>query len=102
MGLEHPVPDFLAPLFWDVNLSSLGPDHEAFVIERILNYGDIPAIQWMWRTFRDDSIISVVRHSRRLTRKAASFWALIYDIPPDEVRSLMLEADWTGVPSGSS
>lgn len=102
MGLDRPLPDFLVPLFWDVNLASIRPGHEAFVIERILNYGDIPAIQWMWRTFTDEAIVAVVRNSRRLTRKAASFWALIYDIPPDEVRSLGAEADWTGVSPGSS
>ncbi len=91
------LPDFLAPLFWDVDQTSLLPDHEAFVIERVLNYGDVPAVKWMWRTFPDETVVSVVRSSRRLTRKAASFWALIYDVPVPEVRSLEKE-EWLSVP----
>lgn len=93
MGLERPLPAFLAPLFWDVDLASIKPGHEAFVIERVLNYGDIPAMRWMWDNFTDDVIIGVIRDSSRLTRKAATFWALIYDIPPDRVRSLQKEGD---------
>ncbi len=44
VGLERPLPAFLAPLFWDVDLASIRPGHETFVIERVLNYGDIPAM----------------------------------------------------------
>lgn len=96
MGSNCDLPEFLTPLFWDVDPGSLLPGHESFVIERILNYGDIPAIRWMWQQFPDDAVISVIRNSRRLTRKAARFWALVYNIPTDEVRSLATE-DWTGV-----
>ncbi len=93
MGLEHPLPAFLAPLFWDVDLAFIQPGHEVFVIERILNYGDIPAMRWMWDNFTDDVITSVIRGSSRLTRKAATFWALIYGIPPTQVRSLQQKGD---------
>lgn len=50
----------------------------------------------MWQTFSDDAVVSVVRNSRRLTRKAATFWALVYGVPLGEVRSLAKE-EWTGV-----
>jgi hypothetical protein len=98
------IPEFLLPLFWDVRPESLLPGHEWFVIERILNYGDVPAMKWMWRTFPEELIVSVVRGSRRLTRKAATFWALVYDLPPGEVRSLAQgeEEGWAGVPRGDS
>lgn len=95
------LPDFLSPLFWDVDPASLLPGHEWFVIERILNYGDIPAIRWMWRTFGDEAVVAVVRGSRRLTRKAATFWALVYGVPPEDVRSLAKEG-WGSVSSGRS
>jgi len=95
------LPDFLVPLFWDVDPASLLPGHESFVIERILNYGDIPATRWMWQRFSDEEVISVLRSSRRLTRKAATFWALVYDVPVAEVRSLAKE-EWTGVSQGPS
>lgn len=84
-----------------MDLASIQPGHEFFVIERILNEGDIPAIRWMWRTFPDDLIAHVIRNSRRLSRRAATFWALLYDIPHHEVRSLFQEADWPGVPPGN-
>jgi len=101
VGAGRGLPDFLVPLFWDVDPASLLPGHESFVIERILNYGDIPAIRWMWQRFSDDAVTSVVRTSRRLTRKAATFWALVYDVPLGEVRSLAKE-EWTGVSAGRS
>lgn len=53
--------------------------------------GDIPSIKWMWRSFPDETVVTVARDSRRLTRKAASFWALICDIPRAEARSLAKE-----------
>jgi len=52
----------------------------------------------MWQTFTDDAVIAVVRNSRRLAGKAAVFWALVYDVPLAEVRSLAKEEWSTAVP----
>lgn len=80
------LPDFLRPYFWEVDFSSVYlPDHETYVIERVLEYGHDQAIRWLNR-FPRQVIAEVVRKSRRISPNTANLWALILDIPKEEIR----------------
>ncbi|MGB0388376.1 MAG: DUF6922 domain-containing protein [Ardenticatenaceae bacterium] len=82
------LPDFLRPYFWDVDLASVRlPKHEVYVIERVLEYGDDQAIRWLNR-FSPDTITNVVRRSRRISRNTANLWALVLNIPKEQIRCL--------------
>ena len=86
---DAPLPEFLRPLFWDTDFERLRiPGRERYIIERVLEYGDVPEVRWMMRHFPREQIIQVLRQSRRLSRKSAHFWSLILDIPTEEVRCL--------------
>lgn len=86
---DAPLPEFLRPLFWDTDFDQLRvPGHERYIIERVLEYGDDPAIRWLWRTFDPVAIAGVVRQSRKLSRNTATLWVLILDIPRKQVRCL--------------
>jgi hypothetical protein len=39
-------------------------------------------------TFTEPQIVEVLRIERRLSRKSANFWALVYHIPSEEVAAL--------------
>jgi len=83
------IPQHLQPLFWDVDLASFHPElHPGYTILRVLEYGDQPAVAWLKQTFSEAQIREVIRGERRLSRKSAGFWALVYGIPAREVRAL--------------
>jgi rhamnogalacturonan endolyase len=80
------LPSFLRPCFWEVDASRLGLEgHEAYCIERILEFGDDRAIRWLKRTFPPEKIAEVVRESRAISRNTASLWGLYLEIPKEEI-----------------
>ena len=86
---DAPLPEFLRPLFWDTDFDRLClSGHERYVIERVLEYGDVLEVRWMMRCFAREQIVQVLRTSRRLTRKSAHFWSFILNIPTEEVQCL--------------
>jgi hypothetical protein len=83
------APNELQTLFWDTNLADFNPAaHPDYTIFRVLEYGDVAAVDWLEQTFTKAEICRVVRSERRLTPKSANFWALVYRIPADEVAAL--------------
>lgn len=76
-------------MFWDVNLDNFNPaSHPDYTIARILELGNEQAIAWMRQTFSDPKIRQVICADRRISRKSANFWALIYGIPSQDVAAL--------------
>jgi hypothetical protein len=83
------IPPSVRRFFWDTNPESFDPAaYPTYTIARILEYGDEKAVAWLKETFAEDDIKQVIRAERRLTRRSANFWALVYRIPPDEVAAL--------------
>jgi len=83
------TPQRLQPLFWDVNCETFDPAaHPAYAILRVLEYGDQQAVAWLKQTFSGAQIREDIRGDRRLSRKSAGFWALVYGILANEVRAL--------------
>jgi len=81
--------DFLRPYFWEVDFSSVRlPDHETYVIERVIEYGHDEAIRWLNKTFTPDAQACVVRRSGCLSSNTATLWALVLDIPKEQIRCL--------------
>ncbi len=86
---EAPLPEFLRPLFWEVDFDRLRVrGHERYLIERVLEYGDDRAIRWLQHTFSPTTVADVVRHSRKISRNTATLWALVFDIPREQIRCL--------------
>lgn len=90
--MKSMVPKELHPLFWDVNLLEFNPlAYPDYTIFRVLEYGDMDAVEWLRQQFSEDEILRVLRTERRLTPKSANFWRLVYDIPTDEIAALKAE-----------
>jgi len=88
-GDEAPLPEFLRPLFWEVDFDRLRVQgHERYVIERVLEYGDLPEVKWMLGHFARQEIVQTLRRSRGLSPKSANFWAFILGVPSEEIRCL--------------
>lgn len=83
------IPSNLQTLFWDTNLDTFDPEaYPDYTIFRVLEFGDKPAVAWLRQTFSEAEIRRVLCTERRLSRKSANFWALIYGVPPNEVAAL--------------
>ena len=83
------LPYYLKQFFWDTNFNNLDyKKHPIYIIERLLEFGDEKAVRWVWQTFSKKQIRETVCTSRVISKKTASFWSLISDIPEREIRCL--------------
>jgi len=79
----------ISHLLWDVDLASLDLERQkTFIIARVLKFGTPREIRWLLAHFGDADIIATVRTSAALDRKTATFWAIHFGIPLEEVRCL--------------
>jgi hypothetical protein len=83
------IPDNLIPFFWDIDTRGFDPGaYPEYTIGRILELGNAAAVSWMKATFSEEQIRAVIRTERRLSPKSASFWALVYNIPLQDIAAL--------------
>ena len=83
------VPQQIRLFFWDVDTGSFDPkSHPEYTIGRILEHGDRQAFAWLKDLFTEQEIKNVILSERRLSRRSATFWALVYRLPAERVSAL--------------
>jgi hypothetical protein len=83
------IPNNLRPFFWEVNPDSFDPhEYGPYVIGRLLEQGTDEAMAWLKATFPEAEIKKVIREDHRLSPKSATYWALVYEIPAEQVAAL--------------
>jgi hypothetical protein len=83
------IPNNLRAFFWEVDADRFDPhEYRDYVIGRILELGNDTAVAWMKSTFTEEQIKKVIREDRHLSPKSATFWALMYRIPAEEIAAL--------------
>lgn len=61
-------------LFWDVDCEKLSIEKDwFFIIERILEFGDIDDFFWMKKAFPEEKIKETIKKSRILSKKTISY-----------------------------
>jgi len=86
---EDRLPEFTHRYFWDIDPTELDVgEYPRYVIERLLEYGDLPSVRWMERRFSREEIVEVLKSSRALSRKSANFWLGVLNVPREEVRCM--------------
>lgn len=86
MNSEMKVPENFRPLFWDVEWEKLDAlTHQEFIMERVLNMGDETAVRWIIDTYSLDKVESLVKTSRRLSRKTARCWQNLLGLKEEEM-----------------
>jgi hypothetical protein len=89
---DRRLPECAYRYFWDVDPVTLDVSkYPRYVIERLLEYGDLPSVRWMERRFSREEIVEVLKTSRALSRKSANFWLKILSVPREEVRCMSRE-----------
>lgn len=75
--LSKRVPEEFAKFFWDTDTSRLNiKRHSRYIIERVLELGDLKAFTWIERLYPGSLIIEVVRESRKISERSKKFWAV--------------------------
>ncbi len=68
-------------LFWDVDLQGLDSEkHAQYIIERVLEKGTRQAVKALLQQYSPQTIIKVIKQSRRISRRTARFWQAYFDI----------------------
>lgn len=80
------LPAFLKEYFWDVDFKKIDQERSAiYVIERLLEYGDIKAIKWLVKTYNREQIKEVLMTKRGLSPKTANFWGIMLNVPKSQI-----------------
>jgi len=83
------LPEFLKKYFWDAPFEKIDlQKNREYVLKRILDYGDEKAVAWMYNNFKKAEIIRTLSDSRGYSQKSANYWALMLDVPREEVLCL--------------
>lgn len=74
------LPETLRPFFWDVDFHRLSTKKDAFsIISRLLELGDETAVKFLFRMYKPEEMISVLRVSRSLSSRSRRFWILFFN-----------------------
>lgn len=80
------LPSEYKRFFWDVDFAALDRRaHQRYIIERLLEVGDLPAVRWLLASYASPDIIDVITHTRSLSPRSATLWALYFNLNPTEV-----------------
>jgi hypothetical protein len=69
--------------FWDCDVSSLNWEmHANFIIRRLLQHGDLPALRWLRARLGDEGLREwiIAQDARGLNPRQVRYWALVLDI----------------------
>lgn len=83
------LPKFLRKYFWDADFAEIDPEkYPYYFIERILEYGDKPAVKWMMENFEISKIKETLMKKKGISQKSAVYWALILNVPENKILCL--------------
>lgn len=83
------IPKSLHTFFWDVDVAKLDPKKKPyFVINRLLDKGDIEAVRWVKKTYSRQQIADAFLKLRDFNAKVGAFWGLYLHIPRQNILCL--------------
>jgi len=83
------LPHTLYKFFWDVNPEKIDLTLRApYVINRLLDKGDLEAARWVLKSYPKETIIETFRKRKDFSPWNGTFWANLLEIPREEVACL--------------
>ncbi|MCL5421663.1 MAG: hypothetical protein M1461_04230, partial [Nitrospirae bacterium] len=75
------IPEQFRSLFWDTSLVNIHIRRNArYIIERVLEFGDMDAVNWLQRVYPVQTIVDVLQLSRGITEKSRNFWMVWFGV----------------------
>lgn len=89
MKLPTKIPAKLKYLFWDVKADSFNPSkNPLYVIQRVLDQGNLEAVKWVRKNFGDELIKETLQKVRNFNARTGNFWRLFLNIPQNQIACL--------------
>lgn len=83
------IPKEVKTLLWDAKIEDISlKDHAKYIIERVLEFGDINEDKWLKKVYTQEEIIEVIKKSKQLSEKTANFYAILFNIDKSDVECL--------------
>lgn len=83
------LPRKLWKFFWDVDPANMDlTKHAKYVINRLLDKGDLEAARWVLKTYPKETIIKTFKTRRDFSPWNGTFWSHYLHIPREEVACL--------------
>lgn len=81
----------LFPFFWDVAIEEIDIKKAGrFVIERLLRFGRPKEVLWILKHYTRQEIVDVIKQSKTIDARTASYWAVHFTIAKKEITCLNL------------
>ena len=75
---SNTIPTRFKKYFWDCDFEDLSMQKNAFfIIERILNFGDVDSVKWILSNTDRKMLVEVVERSRNLNKKTKNYWRIM-------------------------
>lgn len=79
----------LSKYFWDVDVNKIDFENDyLYVINRLLDKGDLNAGSWVLKNYSKDKIVETLRLQHDFSPKSGTFWANYLNVPTTEVACL--------------
>lgn len=83
------LPKFLKKYFWEVDFNKLDLERRyEYVTLRLLEYGDVDALHWLFRNISKKKIKEVIQKQRILSPRSLYFWSSFFNINPEKILCL--------------
>ena len=83
------LPNFLKKYFWEVDFDKLDfKKRSEYVILRLLEYGDIKALRWLFGNLPKKKIRDIIIKRRGLSPRSLYFWRYFLNIPKEKILCL--------------
>ncbi|OGG09704.1 hypothetical protein A2781_00825 [Candidatus Gottesmanbacteria bacterium RIFCSPHIGHO2_01_FULL_42_27] len=83
------LPPSLHFFFWDCDVTKLNPAKKPYyVINRLLDKGNLAAVRWVRRNFPEELIIETIKKMRDFSSKTVIFWSRLLNIPIEEIKCM--------------
>lgn len=80
------LPKYLEKYFWDTDFKTVDKEkHKAYIIAKVLEYGDTPALRWLFANFSQKQIKETFIKTRYFTKRAANFWRIFFNLPQNKI-----------------
>jgi len=86
--MKH-LPSSLHQFFWDTDPKTINTQtNSSYVVDRLLKIGNMASWKWLVKTYSPNVIRTRALESKQLTKKDATFYSLIFDLPITSFRCI--------------
>lgn len=80
LGSQKSIPQKYHVFFWDADPDRISlRAHSRYIIERVLELGDMDVFLWLQGVYSGGEIVSVLKTSRKISPKSKNFWEIWYE-----------------------